>query len=169
VEIIKASDQALGLDPTRFSSKSLRIGFATYASANDIAPGLRNSRAGWAPGSTVPDLYYSKDYENGGLFAWEAEAASAGGNYGLAQLHRHASAPNSIAPKPAASHQGTSSSSDKAAASKKAAARNKAANHKRSAKPAVQAAAVIVPVATKRVSTLPPPDSRGVPAVKTTL
>jgi hypothetical protein len=87
VTAIKACATDLGYNPTRFSSKSLRIGFATYANANGVDTDARNYRAGWSAGSTVPEAYYAKNADSGGVMAWEGSVEQAGGRFGEQQLH----------------------------------------------------------------------------------
>ncbi|KAJ1432968.1 hypothetical protein B484DRAFT_461543, partial [Ochromonadaceae sp. CCMP2298] len=48
---IKASAAALGFDQSRFSTKSMRSGFATTATANGMSAVERNYRGGWTEGS----------------------------------------------------------------------------------------------------------------------
>jgi hypothetical protein len=86
VAAIKACAQALRYDPTRFFSKSLRVGFATYANANGVGADARNYRAGWSAGSAVPDAYYAKNVDCGGVLAWEGAAETEGGRFGEQQL-----------------------------------------------------------------------------------
>jgi hypothetical protein len=72
----KASVTALGFNPSRFSSKSIRIGFATYANSNSMFKEDRNQRAGWVAGSTVPDVYYDREQDGGGILAHSGSAKS---------------------------------------------------------------------------------------------
>jgi hypothetical protein len=87
VTAIKACATDMGLNPARFSSKSLRVGFATYANANGQAKDARNYRAGWSAGSTVPDAYYAKNTDGGGVLAWEGSVEQVGGRFGVQHLH----------------------------------------------------------------------------------
>eukprot|EP01036_Dinobryon_divergens_P038494 gene38494-50550_t len=58
-EGVKAIAVSFGLDPAHFSTRSLRSGFSTTAIASGLTEQERNSRGGWAPGSTVPDTNYT--------------------------------------------------------------------------------------------------------------
>ena len=51
-----------GFDPKRYSSKSLRGGFATAAAAAGVPADELNLRGGWAQGSKVPGTYYTSHW-----------------------------------------------------------------------------------------------------------
>lgn len=56
---LKAGAAALGLDPNKYSSKSLRGGFATAAANAGMSEEELHIRGGWAPGSKVPKAFYT--------------------------------------------------------------------------------------------------------------
>ena len=56
---LKKGAAAVGLDPKRYSSKSLRGGLATAAAEAGMPKDELNARGGWTPGSKVPSLYYT--------------------------------------------------------------------------------------------------------------
>ena len=62
---LKAGALVLGLDPKRYSSKSLRCGFTSAAKRANIPREELLLRGGWVPGSKVPDVFYTT-YEGGG-------------------------------------------------------------------------------------------------------
>ena len=59
VSAMKAAASWVGLDPGRYSSKSLRGGFATAAAAAGMPSDELNLRGGWAQGSRVPGTFYT--------------------------------------------------------------------------------------------------------------
>ena len=56
---LKNGAAVVGLDPKRYSSKSLRGGLATAAAEAGMPKEELNARGGWTPGSKVPSLYYT--------------------------------------------------------------------------------------------------------------
>mmetsp|Transcript_7938 Transcript_7938/g.11218 ORF Transcript_7938/g.11218 Transcript_7938/m.11218 type:complete len:349 (+) Transcript_7938:462-1508(+) len=62
---LKRGAEALGLDPKKYSSKSLRGGFTTAAKGAAMPEEELLMRGGWAPGSKVPDVFYNTYSRNG--------------------------------------------------------------------------------------------------------
>jgi hypothetical protein len=56
---VKSFCASRGLDPARFSTKSMRSGFATHYSTCGGNAEERNARGLWAKGSTVPERHYT--------------------------------------------------------------------------------------------------------------
>ena len=67
---LKAGAMAIGLNPSNYSSKSLRNGLATVAHEADMPDDELNARGGWTRGSKVPKLFYTtfgKEHNRGGM------------------------------------------------------------------------------------------------------
>jgi len=60
VSAIKATCEANGLDPARYSAKSMRSGFVTHYQTCGGDPASRNYVGGWTPKSKTPELFYDK-------------------------------------------------------------------------------------------------------------
>ena len=56
---LKEGAQALGLDPARYSGKSMRVTYASVALAANVPLEERNA-IGWAPGSHMAATVYSR-------------------------------------------------------------------------------------------------------------
>mmetsp|Transcript_756 Transcript_756/g.1022 ORF Transcript_756/g.1022 Transcript_756/m.1022 type:complete len:303 (-) Transcript_756:84-992(-) len=62
---LKRGAEALGLDPKKYSSKSLRGGFTTAAKDAAMPEKELLMRGGWVPGSKVPDVFYNTYSKSG--------------------------------------------------------------------------------------------------------
>ena len=60
VSAIKATCEANGPDPARYSAKSMRSGFVTHYQTCGGDPASRNYVGGWTPKSKTPELFYDK-------------------------------------------------------------------------------------------------------------
>jgi hypothetical protein len=78
---------ANGLPPDRFSSKSLRGGFASQCERTGVATELRNERGTWAVGSRIPDQHYVSEVGSRGVMARGTE-----GSISVDELRRMANA-----------------------------------------------------------------------------
>jgi hypothetical protein len=65
---IQGMAKLCGLPPTRFSSKSMRIGFATDMHGACVPSADINTQGGWAPRSTVAEEYYCRQVSFGGAY-----------------------------------------------------------------------------------------------------
>jgi hypothetical protein len=97
---IKSAAAELGFDPTRFSCKSMRSGFATTATANGMSAVERNYRGGWTEGSLVPGLNYACTADSLGVFAMDTAGARQASNFGVSQLQRLAAVPSGVQSSP---------------------------------------------------------------------
>jgi hypothetical protein len=97
---IKASAAALGFDQSRFSTKSMRSGFATTATANGMSAVERNYRGGWTEGSLVPGLHYARNADSMGVFALEGAQAGHPSKFVVPQLQRLAVVPVGVGSSP---------------------------------------------------------------------
>lgn len=66
---IKLAVSGAGLPPKNFSTKSLRSGFGTHATANGMDAAEMNSRGGWVMTSNVPDTHYVRHMHSRGALA----------------------------------------------------------------------------------------------------
>jgi hypothetical protein len=66
-DAIKRCCADLGLNPAKFSTKSMRSGFTTQYSVSEASCVQRNARGGWKKGSTVPDRHYDFNVPKGAL------------------------------------------------------------------------------------------------------
>jgi len=85
-EAVKHVHRLEGLPPDLFSCKSLRGGLSTYADAAGLPAADRNSRAGWAPSSSVPESNYSVRMNNVGAFGFTSD--SGGITHGVGEIRR---------------------------------------------------------------------------------
>ena len=65
--VIKAACTRHGLDDNKFSTKSLRSGFATHYSICGGSSVDRDTRGGWTAGSSVPKLHYDHHAPKGAI------------------------------------------------------------------------------------------------------
>jgi hypothetical protein len=66
---IKLAVSGVGLPPINFSTKSLRSGFGTHATANGMDATEMKSRGGWVSTSNVPDNHYVRHMHSRGALA----------------------------------------------------------------------------------------------------
>lgn len=84
---IKEAVSGLGLPSEHFSTKSLRSGFSTHASANGMSGVDVNRRGGWVEGSNVPGQHYIRQMQTRGAFALP-RSASGEQNHGIQEINR---------------------------------------------------------------------------------
>jgi len=103
---LKNGAAAVGLDPKRYSSKSLRGGLATAAAEAGMPKEELNARGGWTPGSKVPSLYYTShsagSHDRGGMAILQCELGcdstrSDHKDYGLGWERTHSAGWGSLA------------------------------------------------------------------------
>jgi hypothetical protein len=84
---IKEAVSGMGLPSEHFSTKSLRSGFSTHASANGMSGEDVNRRGGWVEGSHVPGQHYIRQMQTRGAFALP-RSASGEQNHGIQEISR---------------------------------------------------------------------------------
>jgi hypothetical protein len=89
-EAIKKCAAAFRFDPARFSTKSMRVGFATFAESVDMPVLERNDRGGWAVDSIVPVVYYAHRAASRGAFAMAGDPGSQMEGFTMDDLQRSA-------------------------------------------------------------------------------
>jgi hypothetical protein len=77
----------MGLPSEHFSTKSLRSGFSTHASANGTTGTKVNRRGGRMEGSIVPGQYYTRQMQSRGAFALP-KSETGQQNDGLKEINR---------------------------------------------------------------------------------
>lgn len=84
---IKEAVTEMGLPSEHFSTKSLRSGFSTHASANGMSGVEVNNRGGWVEGSKVPGQHYIRQMQSRGAFALP-KSITGEQNHGIQEISR---------------------------------------------------------------------------------
>ncbi|KAJ1387308.1 hypothetical protein B484DRAFT_409941, partial [Ochromonadaceae sp. CCMP2298] len=87
--VVKASAEAFGLDPKRFTTSSARRFLAAGGGLED--PEMKQ-RAGWTPNSTTPATHYLREFEGRGAFAVDSDSLT------MEKLQRRLTKPLSVCP-----------------------------------------------------------------------